>query len=381
VVRPIKGIALTSSIQRIISSLMLSCVFVYTVQADIKVGMVLPLSGPLAATGNDIAQGSKAAIDQLNKAGGIKGQRVEMIIEDDRFDAKLSEELSRNMAKTRGVSAFLSCFGTVSCIAVAKVAQESGVPLLGSMAGSEALRDAKQTRVSSVRANAREEVATLLKYSTVINPNNTVVVVQDNGFGKSYANSLQTVASQHSFKPLLQMSFDPKTPNYVDIAKRVVASNSSPAVILIANTLHSVAIIKALSEAKYYGQILNLAGQANGGFVKGLANANQLAVFATVTPSPFGSSSPAAQAYRAHWKSATDNENYSYLGFEAYINAQILLAALKKNSNFTSASVDQAISQLNKVNVYELSYSFAGNHRQAASYTDLAVMSKGSFVH
>ncbi len=368
-------------IQKSLYALALSASFVFSAYADIKVGMVLPLSGPLAGTGNDIANGTKAAIDQLNKAGGIKGQRIELIIEDGRFDAKLSEELSRSIAKTRGVSAFLSCFGTVSCTVVAKVAQETGVPLLGPMAGSEALRDAKQTKVYSVRANASEEVATLLKYSTVINPNNTVVIVQDDGFGKSYANSLQAVANQHNFKPSLQINFDPKTPNYGDLAKQILSKDSAPAVMLIANTLHSVGIIKALSEAKYFGQVLNLAGQANAGFVKGLANANQLAVFATVTPSPFGNSSPAAQAYRTHWKSVTANENFSYVGFEAYINAQLLLVALKKSKSFSSDSVDQAISQLNKATVFELNYSFAGNHRQAASYTDLAVMSKGSFKH
>ncbi len=350
-------------------------------QATIKIGMVLPLTGPLAGTGNDIAQGSKAVIDSINKAGGIKGQIIELLIEDDKFDAKLSESLSRDMAQSKGVSAFLSCFGTVSCLAVAKVAQESGVPLLGPIAGAEALRDAKQTKVYSVRANASEEVGVLLKYLSAINQNNAAVVVQDDGFGKAYAGSLQSIAPTYQFKPSVQITFDPKAPNYADIAKRIKAGNTAPSVLLIANTLHSVGIIKALNEAKYYGQVLNLAGQANGGFVKGLASSAQLAVFATVTPSPFGESSPAAQAYRTAWFSASGKDNYSYIGFESFLNAQLLTAVLKRSAGFNYAAVDKALAQLNKLNLYELNYSFADKRRQAASFTDLAVMSKGSFKH
>jgi hypothetical protein len=142
-----------------------------------------------------------------------------------------------------------------------------------------------------------------------------------------------------------------------------------------------VGIVKALAEAKYYGQVLNLAGQANGGFVKGLTNVTQFAVFSTVTPSPFSESSPAAQAYRTDWKLATGNDQVSYIGFESYLNAQVLFAALRRSTNFTSTSIDQAVGQLNKVSYFELKYSFAGKSRQAANFTDLAVLSNGTFKH
>ncbi len=350
-------------------------------QAAIKIGLVLPLTGPLASTGNDIAQGSIAAIDRMNLAGGIKGQRIELIVEDDRFDAKLSEELARNMAKTKGASAFLSCFGTVNCLAIAKVAQETGVPLLGPIAGAQLLRDAKQTKVYSVRADASQEVGVLLKYLSAINQHTAAVIVQDDGFGNAYASAMQSVAAQYGFKPSLTITFDPKTPNYAQIAKRAAAGTAVPSVLLIANTVHSVGIIKALDDAKYYGQVLNLAGQANGGFVKGLSKYSQVAVFATVTPSPFGENSPAAQSYRTLWKTSNANDNYSYIGFEAFLNAELLVAALKRSNGFSPAALDQALSSLNKVKLYELNYSFAGKQRQAASFTDLAVLSEGTFKH
>jgi branched-chain amino acid transport system substrate-binding protein len=370
-----------STISRSLVALSFStCVF-FNAHATIKIGLILPLSGPLASTGKDIAAGTQAAINTVNKAGGIKGQPIELIIVDDRFDPKQSEELARDLVTNKGAVALLSCFGTVNCMAIVKVAQETGVALLGPIAGAEALRDAKLTKIYSVRANAGQEIGALLKYSAVVNPNNTAVIVQDDGFGKAYANSLLAVSDQYKFKPSLQLAFDPKTPNYDALAKRIMATGTQPAVLLIANTAHSVALIKALNDAKYLGQLLNLAGQANAGFVKGLADANQLAVFATVTPSPLATSSFAASAYRTQWQAQIGNSNYSYIGFEAFLNAQVLIAALKKSGTFSSKSIEQTISQLNKFSFHELSYSFIGNLRQSGNYTDLAVMSKGSFKH
>jgi branched-chain amino acid transport system substrate-binding protein len=351
-------------------------------QNTIKVGMVLPLTGPLAGTGNDIAAGTRAAIELLNQSGGIKGQKIELLIEDDRFDPKASEALSRELVKSKGAHALLSCFGTVSCLAVAKVAQETNTPLLGAMAGAEILRDAKYTKVYSVRANASEEVGVLLNYLDALKLNKTPVAVQDDGFGNAYATSLKNSAAKHQFVPASNTLFDPKKPDYPTIAGQLLGQETDPpAILLIANTVHSVGIIKALNDAKYYGQILNLAGQANVGFIKNVGNGNQLAVFATVTPSPFDNRSPAAEAYRDAWRAVNKNENYSYIAFEAFLNAQVLIQALKRSANFTASGIDQALGQPGAMKFYELTYSFANKRRQAASYTDLAMLSRGVFRH
>jgi branched-chain amino acid transport system substrate-binding protein len=351
-------------------------------QNTIKIGMVLPLTGPLAGTGNDIAAGTRAAIEAVNQSGGIKGQKIELLIEDDRFDPKASEALSRELVKSKGAHALLSCFGTVSCLAVAKVAQETNTPLLGAMAGAEILRDAKYTKVYNVRANASEEVGMLLNYLDALKLNKTPVVVQDDGFGNAYATSLKNIAAKYQFVPASNTLFDPKKPDYPALAAKLLAGDAvPPAVVLIANTVHSVGIVKALNDAKYYGQILNLAGQANGGFVKNIGNGEQLAVFATVAPSPFDNRSPAAEAYRDAWRAVNKNDNYSYIAFEAFLNAQVLIQALKRSANFTASGIDQALGQAGAMKFYELTYSFANKRRQAASYTDLAMLSKGVFRH
>jgi branched-chain amino acid transport system substrate-binding protein len=349
--------------------------------SDIKLGMVVPLTGPLANTGNDIALGTQAAIDVANQAGGIKGRRVDLLVEDDAFDAKQSEALATDLVKNKGVVGLLSCFGTVNCLAVAKVAQTLNVPLLGPIAGSPALRDSSQSHVFSVRASASEEVGALLNYLSGNGLNNVAVIVQDDGFGKAYASALESAGKAYRFSPSLNLKFDPKAAKYSEIIQPIIDGKTPAAIIFFTNTTHSLGLIKALNDGKYYGQVLNLAGQTNAGFVKGLTQYNQLAVFATVTPSPFASSNLASQEYRTAWKRLTGNENYSYVGFEAYLNARIMLEALKRSAAPTATALDTALSQIKGLNINGLEYTFAGKQRQAASFTDLAMLSKGQFKH
>src|SRR6202034_2422862 len=51
--------------------------------APLKIGMVLPLSGPAAAVGGYALAGAKIALDRVNKSGGVLGKQLELITEDD----------------------------------------------------------------------------------------------------------------------------------------------------------------------------------------------------------------------------------------------------------------------------------------------------------
>ncbi|MBL8707152.1 MAG: ABC transporter substrate-binding protein, partial [Rhodospirillales bacterium] len=53
-----------------------------TAQDTIKIGVSQPLTGAFAASGNYVAQGAKIAEDEINKAGGVLGKKIQLVIED-----------------------------------------------------------------------------------------------------------------------------------------------------------------------------------------------------------------------------------------------------------------------------------------------------------
>src|SRR5580693_1507530 len=51
--------------------------------ATLKIGMVAPVTGPAAESGRYAQIGAKIAVDAINKAGGVLGKQIELIVEDD----------------------------------------------------------------------------------------------------------------------------------------------------------------------------------------------------------------------------------------------------------------------------------------------------------
>ena len=50
-------------------------------RADITIGLIAPLTGPVAAYGDQVKNGAQTAVDVTNKSGGVLGQKYEDQIE------------------------------------------------------------------------------------------------------------------------------------------------------------------------------------------------------------------------------------------------------------------------------------------------------------
>jgi branched-chain amino acid transport system substrate-binding protein len=66
-------------------------------QDPIRIGVVYPLSGPLARGGNAMAMGARIAAEQFNRAGGIMGRRIELVLRDDKSNAAEAAGLGRDL--------------------------------------------------------------------------------------------------------------------------------------------------------------------------------------------------------------------------------------------------------------------------------------------
>ena len=66
---------------------------------DVVVAHVGPMSGPLAGNGIANYEGAKAYFDQVNAQGGINGQKIRLVREDDQYKADETIRLVHEVAK------------------------------------------------------------------------------------------------------------------------------------------------------------------------------------------------------------------------------------------------------------------------------------------
>lgn len=69
--------------------------------AEIRVGVVGPMSGPYAAFGGQMRRGVEMAVKEINAAGGIDGEKITLAIGDDRCDAGRAVTAADKMAQKK----------------------------------------------------------------------------------------------------------------------------------------------------------------------------------------------------------------------------------------------------------------------------------------
>jgi len=67
-------------------------------RADIEIATVVPLTGAAAAAGEQIRDGSLQAVEDLNAAGGVLGQRLRLTLHDDVCDPKQAVAIANQLA-------------------------------------------------------------------------------------------------------------------------------------------------------------------------------------------------------------------------------------------------------------------------------------------
>src|SRR5436309_1565411 len=92
-------------------------------QAPLKIGVIQPLSGPVAASGNYIRMGAEIARDWINARGGIAGRKVDLLIEDNKCDPKEAASTAENLIVRDKVPVIMGAWGS-SITLVMKQAQE-----------------------------------------------------------------------------------------------------------------------------------------------------------------------------------------------------------------------------------------------------------------
>lgn len=95
----------------------------------VKIGATAPLTGPVAIYGITATNGSKLAMDEINKNGGVLGKQVEFIVLDSKGDP--TEAITAyNRLVDEGITAFIGDAPSKPTLAIAEVAAQDNMPMI-----------------------------------------------------------------------------------------------------------------------------------------------------------------------------------------------------------------------------------------------------------
>jgi len=297
---------------------------------SIAVGQTAVFSGPVAATGSNYRRGIELYFEQVNKAGGVNGRKLQLTALDDAYDPKKTVENTRTLIEDNKVFALIGYVATANLIAAMPLAEEAKVPMFAPLVGTTSIRLKHNRYLFHVRASYQAELARITQQLAVIGTNKVAVVYQDSVFGKSNLETLLELAKTEKLQVVKTLPMAINAASASDVAAQLKQAAPNAIIMIMAGTMSEVlirdvrgaglgttmyTISVGLADAKASAARLN-------GALRGVVTAN-------IVPSPTLERYGIVKEYRkALGTSAGSGDNYTVL--EGYIVAKAFVEGLRR---------------------------------------------------
>lgn len=107
-----------------IGGLQLASPFILSARGEtpVKIGMIDPLTGSYAALARSEVEGAKLALEKINKAGGILGRPVQLLVEDSANDVGTGVQKAHKLIDRDGIDVLFGDVNSAIALAIDQVA-------------------------------------------------------------------------------------------------------------------------------------------------------------------------------------------------------------------------------------------------------------------
>lgn len=302
----------------------------------IRLGQSVPLSGPAQHLGIEYQRGLQLAVQAANAAGGVRGQRLELISYDDRYEPEVALANTQDLLADK-VFALVGYVGTESVNRCLPLAEKAGVPVLAPLTGAESLRRNPSRWLWHLRPGLSAETTLIARSLRTIGFSRVAVLQQDDADGQAGMEALQQALAAAGLPPAVALARVARnSTNQVEwksrdiqSAARTLMSGNPMAVVFLAAYASTAAVMLALRDAGFAGgcYATSLSSAAAIGPLLG-AKAGGLSV-TQVMPSPFDSSRPVVATYQRLLQ-ASRGPAPEYVSLEGWVAGNAIVEGLRR---------------------------------------------------
>jgi branched-chain amino acid transport system substrate-binding protein len=179
---------------------------------EIKIGNIMPYSGPLSAYGV-IGKTEQAYFNKINAEGGINGRKINFISNDDAYSPPKTVEQARKLVESDEVLLIFNSLGTPPNTAIQKYMNSKKVPQLFVATGATKWNDPKEFPwTMGWQPNYQSESRIYAQYILKEKPNAKIAILyQNDDYGKDYVKGLKDglgakaasmIVAEESYEPV-----------------------------------------------------------------------------------------------------------------------------------------------------------------------------------
>ncbi|MGQ0654547.1 MAG: ABC transporter substrate-binding protein [Betaproteobacteria bacterium] len=217
-------------------------------QETVKIGVVQPLTGPVAFDGNIYVNTVKMLVDDMNARGGVLGRKIELVVEDGACNPAQSVNAAEKLATRDKVVAMLGAFCSTSTAAMMEVARKHKIPHVTGI--STAAHLTEQNNPYFFRAVATTPMlgeAFGKELPAAVKGKRFAFLVINDDWGRTMVSSYPPSIQKAGGTIVGTEFFQSSELQFLSHITKLKASNPD-AIILAANTQHAVALSKQIRE-------------------------------------------------------------------------------------------------------------------------------------
>ena len=345
----------------------------------IKIGLLAPLTGAAAADGLSVQNSVKLAVERVNGEGGLLGKKVELVVYDDRGDAKEAVALARKLIEQDKVVAVVGGSYSQPSRAIAPIFQEEKIPFVAAYAVHPDITKAgnfcfRNGFLGSVEGKSAGYVAVkMLKAKRI------ALLTSDNDFGKTlaegfkyymdkYAKGAATIVSQQVY-PMAEKDYK---------AYLTKIKQENPDLILASGYYFQTGpIVKQAREMGIKAHILGEEGADSPKFVE-IAGVQAAEGFVIVTNLNRDDKRPEVKKFLSTYEKNFKIEP-DMVGASAYDGFMIICDAIKRSKSVKGADIRGAMASIKNFNGLTGDIKRFTNEGEVVKDVQVQIVKKGRF--
>ncbi len=319
------------------AALALATSFAAQAADPIKVGLVLPMSGPFAAYGKQIEHGAKLYL--ATHGDSVAGRKIELIVKDDSpgTAGDVSKRLATELVVKDKVDV-LAGFGlTPSAFAVASVATEGKKPMVVMNAATSAVTT-KSNYIVRTSMTLPQITAPIASWAAKNKIKKVFTLVADYGPGHDAEGQFKKTFTAAGGEIVGEVRAPVKNPDFAPFLQKIKDTKPDAVFIFLPPGAETIAFMKGFAErglAKAGIQLISTGDLTDEDILDAIGDA----ALGVVSSDHYAEShkSPENKAYTEAYAKAYPNDRPNYMSVGGYDGMHLIMEALKKTNGNTDA--------------------------------------------
>jgi branched-chain amino acid transport system substrate-binding protein len=192
----------------------------------IKIGVNQPLTGAVAASGNYVINGARIAADEINDQGGLLGQQVELIIEDNKSNPTEAVAVAEKLIVRDEVPVMMGAWSSTFTLAVMPKLMEYGVPMLVETSSSEKITTQGNPWVFRISPTSEMEARAFSDQVEKFDIGKADFLVVNNDWGRGAADRFSEMLQEHGIAVGEVETMDPAAQDMSAQLSKIKASDA-----------------------------------------------------------------------------------------------------------------------------------------------------------